>query len=59
MSEVKQHQSEGSMWTVLRGRVYNLSPYMKFHPGGMGIMQIYFFQVKIYFFSEFPIHLVK
>ncbi|KAK9189317.1 hypothetical protein WN944_020723 [Citrus x changshan-huyou] len=33
MDEVKQHQSEGSMWTVLKGRVYNLSPYMKFHPG--------------------------
>lgn len=37
MDEVKQHQSEGSMWTVLKGRVYNLSPYMKFHPGGMAI----------------------
>lgn len=35
MNEVKQHRMEGSMWTVLKGRVYNLSPYMKFHPGGM------------------------
>lgn len=35
MSEVKQHQTEGSMWTVLKGRVYNIYPYMKFHPGGM------------------------
>ncbi|XVE76745.1 hypothetical protein DITRI_Ditri13aG0006000 [Diplodiscus trichospermus] len=34
MSEVKQNQTEGSMWTVLKGRVYNISPYMKFHPGG-------------------------
>ncbi|KMT18809.1 hypothetical protein BVRB_2g029180 [Beta vulgaris subsp. vulgaris] len=34
MSEVKQHQTEGTMWTVLNGRVYNISPYMKFHPGG-------------------------
>ncbi|CAN0901849.1 Cytochrome b5 domain-containing protein RLF [Linum grandiflorum] len=34
LSEVKQHRSEGSMWTVLKGRVYNLTPYMKFHPGG-------------------------
>ncbi|OMO94438.1 hypothetical protein CCACVL1_06005, partial [Corchorus capsularis] len=33
MSEVKQNQTEGSMWTVLKGRVYNISPYMKFHPG--------------------------
>ncbi|PIN08561.1 Flavohemoprotein b5+b5R [Handroanthus impetiginosus] len=35
MKEVKQHQSEGSMWTVLKGRVYNITPYMKFHPGGV------------------------
>ena len=34
MGEVKQNQTEGSMWTVLKGRVYNISPYMKFHPGG-------------------------
>lgn len=34
MNEVKLHQTEGYMWTVLKGRVYNLSPYMKFHPGG-------------------------
>lgn len=34
LKEVKQNQSEGSMWTVLKGRVYNIAPYMKFHPGG-------------------------
>ncbi|KAL4186142.1 hypothetical protein AMTRI_Chr09g12760 [Amborella trichopoda] len=34
MDEVKQHKTEGSIWTVLKGRVYNISPYMKFHPGG-------------------------
>lgn len=34
MDEVKQHKSEGDIWTVLKGRVYNISPYMKFHPGG-------------------------
>ncbi|KAK6140539.1 hypothetical protein DH2020_025716 [Rehmannia glutinosa] len=39
LNEVKQHQSEGSMWTVLKGRVYNLSPYMKFHPGGISSME--------------------
>lgn len=38
MDEVKQHQTEGSMWTVLKGRVYNLSPYLKFHPGGVRII---------------------
>lgn len=34
LKEVKLHQTEGSMWTVLKGRVYNIAPYMKFHPGG-------------------------
>ncbi|KAJ7949207.1 Cytochrome b5 domain-containing protein [Quillaja saponaria] len=38
LNEVRQHQTEGSMWTVLKGRVYNLSPYMKFHPGGVDIL---------------------
>ncbi|KAK6235868.1 hypothetical protein SCA6_011205 [Theobroma cacao] len=37
-SEVKQNQTEGSMWTVLKGRVYNIFPYMKFHPGGKGMI---------------------
>lgn len=34
LDEVKQHQTGGAMWTVLKGRVYNIAPYMKFHPGG-------------------------
>ncbi|XP_057790117.1 cytochrome b5 domain-containing protein RLF-like isoform X1 [Salvia miltiorrhiza] len=38
LNEVKQHQSEGSMWTVLKGRVYNIAPYLKFHPGGLDIL---------------------
>ena len=47
MNEVKQHQKEGSMWTVLKGRVYNISPYMRFHPGGMFMTLTYsnFFQL--------------
>ncbi|XP_027355425.1 cytochrome b5 domain-containing protein RLF isoform X2 [Abrus precatorius] len=36
LDEVRKHQAEGQMWTVLKGRVYNISPYMKFHPGGSG-----------------------
>lgn len=38
LSEVKLHQSEDSMWTVLKGRVYNITPYMKFHPGGVDML---------------------
>ncbi|KAL8204359.1 hypothetical protein R6Q57_009982 [Mikania cordata] len=38
LSEVKQHNTEDSMWTVLKGRVYNITPYMKFHPGGVDML---------------------
>ncbi|KAL3380703.1 hypothetical protein AABB24_001058 [Solanum stoloniferum] len=35
IDEVKEHQNAEAMWTVLKGHVYNITPYMKFHPGGM------------------------
>ncbi|KAF8048546.1 hypothetical protein N665_2480s0006 [Sinapis alba] len=38
MDEVKKHKSGDSMWTVLKGRVYNVSPYMNFHPGGVDML---------------------
>lgn len=38
MEEVKLHQSQGDAWTVLRGRVYNISPYLRFHPGGLDML---------------------
>ncbi|KAF3334639.1 Cytochrome b5 domain-containing protein RLF [Carex littledalei] len=39
LEEVKQHKStEGHIWTVLKGRVYNISPYLKFHPGGVDML---------------------
>ncbi|KAJ0491614.1 putative cytochrome-b5 reductase [Helianthus annuus] len=38
LSEVKLHNTEDSMWTVLKGRVYNITPYMKFHPGGVDML---------------------
>lgn len=34
LEEVKQHKAGDCIWTVLKGRVYNIAPYMKFHPGG-------------------------
>ncbi|CAJ1934213.1 unnamed protein product [Sphenostylis stenocarpa] len=40
MNEVSNHQKEGQMWTVLKGLVYNISPYVKFHPGGTAINSI-------------------
>lgn len=38
MDEVKKHRTGDSMWTVLKGRVYNIAPYMKFHPGGIDML---------------------
>ncbi|XP_071721729.1 cytochrome b5 domain-containing protein RLF [Rutidosis leptorrhynchoides] len=38
MDEVKQNRTGDAMWTVLKGRVYNLAPYMKFHPGGVDLL---------------------
>lgn len=34
MDEVAKHSSEQDAWTVFEGRVYNLTPYFQFHPGG-------------------------
>ena len=38
MEEVATHGTEADGWTVLRGKVYNLSPYLDFHPGGCKIL---------------------
>lgn len=38
LEEVKQHKTGNEMWTVLKGRVYNIAPYMKFHPGGVDML---------------------
>lgn len=38
MEEVKQHKTGDSIWTVLKGHVYNISPYMKYHPGGVDFL---------------------
>lgn len=27
------------MWTVLKGRVYNILPYMNFHPRGVDMLK--------------------
>ncbi|KAM0855609.1 hypothetical protein ACQ4PT_049650 [Festuca glaucescens] len=38
LEEVKQHKTGDCIWTVLEGRVYNIGPYMKFHPGGVDML---------------------
>ncbi|CAG8621296.1 1398_t:CDS:2 [Paraglomus occultum] len=36
MEEVQRHRTRTDAWTVLGGKVYNITPYLKFHPGGVG-----------------------
>ena len=38
MSEVERHASLDDCWTVYRGKVFNITPYLDFHPGGVPIM---------------------
>jgi cytochrome b involved in lipid metabolism len=35
LEELKQHKTEADAWTAIGGKVYNLTPYLKFHPGGV------------------------
>jgi len=33
--ELKNHKSETDLWMVIQGRVYDVTPYLHFHPGGV------------------------
>lgn len=34
MGEVKKHNTRDDAWTVIRGKIYNITPYLDYHPGG-------------------------
>ncbi len=36
--ELAQHASPEDAWGALHGRVYNLTPYLRFHPGGVAVL---------------------
>ncbi|DBA01564.1 TPA: hypothetical protein N0F65_011535 [Lagenidium giganteum] len=40
MDEVCQHNTEEDCWSVLDGKVYNLTPYLRYHPGGIGDLML-------------------
>jgi cytochrome b involved in lipid metabolism len=33
-SALKQHNKRDDAWSAINGKVYNITPYMSFHPGG-------------------------
>jgi len=33
-SVLKQHNKKDDAWTAINGKVYNVTPYLSFHPGG-------------------------
>jgi cytochrome b involved in lipid metabolism len=35
--EIAKHTSDEDCWTILNGRVYDITEYAKFHPGGRKI----------------------
>ncbi|GMK58464.1 hypothetical protein CspeluHIS016_0504960 [Cutaneotrichosporon spelunceum] len=35
MEELKKHKTEDDAWSAFNGVVYNITPYLKFHPGGV------------------------
>lgn len=38
-SELAAHASPDDAWTALRGKVYALTPYVRFHPGGAAVLR--------------------
>ena len=38
MEEVRQHRTAGDAWSVFRGRVYDVSAYFPYHPGGEQVL---------------------
>eukprot|EP00581_Thalassiosira_minuscula_P013532 CAMPEP_0183720924 /NCGR_PEP_ID=MMETSP0737-20130205/13408_1 /TAXON_ID=385413 /ORGANISM="Thalassiosira miniscula, Strain CCMP1093" /LENGTH=225 /DNA_ID=CAMNT_0025950875 /DNA_START=45 /DNA_END=722 /DNA_ORIENTATION=+ len=39
LSEVRLHDKPYDGWMVLRGKVYNIGPYLAYHPGGSDILE--------------------
>jgi cytochrome-b5 reductase len=38
IAEIRKHNTREDFWSVIRGKVYNLTPYLRYHPGGIDIL---------------------
>lgn len=39
LAQVKQHKTSANCWSVINGNVYNLTKWIKRHPGGSSVIQ--------------------
>jgi cytochrome b involved in lipid metabolism len=35
-AELALHKTREDAWSCFNGRVYNITPYLRYHPGGVG-----------------------
>lgn len=42
LEQVKVHNSAQDCWIVLEGKVYNLTPFLEFHPAGIPVLRPFF-----------------
>ena len=40
-NDIKEHSRAGDKWIVIQGKVYDISSFMKMHPGGENIIGSY------------------
>ncbi len=38
-ADVAQHNSQKDVWIVVKGKVYDVTPYVEEHPGGLAILR--------------------
>lgn len=50
-AELAQHCKASDAWLAIRGKCYNVTRYMDFHPGGKFIFYIIFIFICVLFFS--------
>lgn len=38
MSEVRKHNKRSDAWIVVRGAIFDVTPYLEYHPGGIDML---------------------